>query len=123
MKDEARLHGRSFLSYICHQDPARCFYFNGKPMKLCARCTGLYIGLVIGIVIITTIIFLVPGLELTSTQILLILFVGVGPFAVDGVTQYWGLRVSTNVIRLITGLICGVMIGIILIWIFYDIII
>ncbi len=68
-------------------------------------------------------LYLYPNLELTSTQILLILAVGVIPFAIDGVTQFWGLRESTNIIRVITGGICGVILATTLFWIGYDIII
>jgi uncharacterized membrane protein len=27
---------------ICHQRPERCFWIHGRPMPVCARCTGLY---------------------------------------------------------------------------------
>lgn len=29
---------------ICHQRPTRCFLIQGRPMPVCARCTGLYAG-------------------------------------------------------------------------------
>jgi uncharacterized membrane protein len=29
-------------SRICHQRPDRCFRLHGRPMPVCARCTGLY---------------------------------------------------------------------------------
>jgi uncharacterized membrane protein len=31
-------------SRVCHQRPDRCFPIDGRPMPVCARCTGLYIG-------------------------------------------------------------------------------
>jgi uncharacterized membrane protein len=31
-------------SRICHQRPARCFWIHGRPMPVCARCTGIYAG-------------------------------------------------------------------------------
>jgi uncharacterized membrane protein len=33
---------------VCHQDPARSFTFAGIPIPVCARCTGLYAGAVLG---------------------------------------------------------------------------
>ena len=27
---------------VCHQRPERCFHVHGRPMPVCARCTGLY---------------------------------------------------------------------------------
>jgi len=32
------------LHHFCHQMPQRCYYFNGKPLPLCARCVGIKIG-------------------------------------------------------------------------------
>jgi len=33
---------------VCHQDPARSFTVAGIPVPVCARCTGLYTGAVLG---------------------------------------------------------------------------
>lgn len=29
---------------VCHQTPARCFTWLGRPLPVCARCLGLYAG-------------------------------------------------------------------------------
>ena len=29
---------------VCHQRSDRCFWIHGRPMPVCARCTGLYAG-------------------------------------------------------------------------------
>lgn len=34
---------------ICHQILERSFQINGQPISLCARCTGMYVGALIGI--------------------------------------------------------------------------
>lgn len=34
----------SIFSPICHQNPSRCFYFNGHPLAVCTRCLGIYFG-------------------------------------------------------------------------------
>jgi uncharacterized membrane protein len=91
-------------------------------MKLCARCTGLYSGLIFGFLVIILIQNISGGFELTTFQLGLILAIGVGPFAIDGITQLWGWRKSNNYLRLVTGLVCGITLGIILIWILFDII-
>jgi uncharacterized membrane protein len=31
-------------SRVCHQRPERCFWIHGRPMPVCARCTGLYVS-------------------------------------------------------------------------------
>jgi hypothetical protein len=35
---------RPFLAPFCHQIEARTFCPDGRPMGLCARCTGVYLG-------------------------------------------------------------------------------
>ncbi len=35
---------------ICHQIPARTFHIDGLPLPLCARCTGIYLGVMVGLV-------------------------------------------------------------------------
>jgi hypothetical protein len=35
---------RPYLSAFCHQIEARTFCPDGRPMGLCARCTGIYLG-------------------------------------------------------------------------------
>jgi uncharacterized membrane protein len=77
-------------------------------MPICARCTGFYLGLLIGIL---------PGLvlstitHLTLVPMTVVMVLGIAPMAIDGGTQYLGWRKSTNGIRLATGLIAGVVIS------------
>jgi uncharacterized membrane protein len=33
---------------VCHQRPDRCFQVHGRPMPVCARCTGLYASAALG---------------------------------------------------------------------------
>lgn len=33
---------------VCHQRPDRCFWIHGRPMPVCARCTGLYASAALG---------------------------------------------------------------------------
>ena len=34
---------------ICHQQPARSFHLDGAQYPVCARCMGLYVGAVLGV--------------------------------------------------------------------------
>lgn len=34
---------------VCHQIPSRSFQINGQPISLCARCTGMYVGIFVGL--------------------------------------------------------------------------
>jgi uncharacterized membrane protein len=40
-----------FFSPVCHQAPDRSFHLRGYPMAVCARCTGIYVGFLVGILI------------------------------------------------------------------------
>jgi uncharacterized membrane protein len=37
-------------SLICHQQPERSFHLNGAQYPVCARCLGLYLGAVLGVI-------------------------------------------------------------------------
>jgi uncharacterized membrane protein len=41
----------SFFSSVCHQSAERCFYLLDQPLAVCARCTGLYCGFLLGFII------------------------------------------------------------------------
>jgi len=38
-------------SFVCHQQPDRSFHIDGGQMPVCARCSGLYLGAGIGVVL------------------------------------------------------------------------
>jgi len=40
---------RLVCSPLCHQKPSRTLFLAGRPMAVCARCTGLYTGGVLGL--------------------------------------------------------------------------
>ena len=42
---------RFFFSPICHQIPDRSFSMTGRVLPVCARCTGIYLGFLTGLVI------------------------------------------------------------------------
>ena len=83
---------------FCHQLPERSFFFNGKQFPVCARCTGIHIGY------LSFPFFLFGFLSLNFwVSILLIL-----PNVIDGLTQAFLERESTNWIRFVTDLIAGI---------------
>ncbi len=85
----------SICKYLCHQKPERSFFYKQKQFPVCARCTGIVLGAVIGFI----------AAILTKPNLLFI--IGCIPLMVDGLTQYYGLRQSNNTLRFITGLLCG----------------
>jgi uncharacterized membrane protein len=99
---------KGFMRYVCHQNPDRSFLINGEPMPLCARCTGFYPGMVVGIILCFIIPFLVsmdPWLFFIISLLLL------APMGLDGATQLWRWRTSTNSLRFATGIIGGIGAG------------
>jgi uncharacterized membrane protein len=43
---------RSMFKSVCHQIPERSFSLLGTPVAVCARCLGLYLGFLIGVIIL-----------------------------------------------------------------------
>lgn len=84
--------------FFCHQLPERSFFFKGHQFTLCARCTGILIGYIIGIIYI---------LIFKDLRIILELLLMV-PLLIDGMGQYLGYFKSTNIRRLITGILAGI---------------
>lgn len=86
------------VSFGCHQMPHRSFYYKEKQFPLCARCTGILIGYMVGIVWAA-----VAGYFSIILSLLLIL-----PLLIDGGIQYVIKKESTNTRRLVTGILAGV---------------
>ena len=82
--------------------PERSFHYKGHQFPVCARCTGFYAGLVVYLCVN---LFYRHSYDLNTLLISIILMI---PVAVDGLTQYFGPRESTNNLRFITGFIGGI---------------
>ncbi len=98
---------------ICHQIADRSFQVNGQPLPLCARCTGIYLGVMVGFVLLSA-----GGrarasrLAPTRTLVLLALFVVF--MGLDGINSYLhlfpgyeGPYEPQNWLRLISGSFTG----------------
>lgn len=89
---------RILFRLFCHGIPERSLSMFGEAMPICARCFGIYAGLVLG-----TLTFLSwPRFEERVAR--LATFAAAIPIAFDGGTQAAGLRMSTNTLRISTGL-------------------
>src|SRR5450756_1287938 len=92
---------------LCHQLPERSFVGGVHQLPVCARDTGIYLGFVIGLLVLAA---LDRGCRRTEVPRPWVLALGAVLIAVmgwDGVTSYVGLRPTTNLIRLATGLGTG----------------
>lgn len=83
---------------ICHRKPERSFHIKNHQFPVCARCTGFYTGLLAYIIINNF-----YNIDSLLFSLILIL-----PTTIDGLTQYFGPRESTNPIRFITGFFGGI---------------
>ena len=93
-------YGKKRLGFalICHRKPERSFRFFGHQSLLCSRCTGLALGLIASLALLS----LGITLPMSFATILMI------PMLIDGFSQLFGLRESNNTLRLLTGLLFAV---------------
>ncbi len=94
------------FDYICHRKPERSFFIADHQFPVCSRCTGYYIS--IFAYFIYTYFFYV---DYSWSMVLFSILLNV-PAGVDGLTQYLGYRESNNTLRLVTGLLGGLGLGI-----------
>jgi uncharacterized membrane protein len=81
----------------CHRLPDRSFSLEGRQFHVCARCTGVVLGLLGA-----------PALLAVRHELVLLAFVlSLLALAVDGMTQLAGWRTSTNPIRFGTGFLAA----------------
>ena len=103
---------------LCHQIPERSFFFHEHQAPLCARCTGIYLGMALGLVFLVirrrTRASRLPPVPIVATLILFIIAMGI-----DGVNSTISiipgapqLYHTTNLHRIITGTLCGVAISV-----------
>jgi uncharacterized membrane protein len=96
------------FNLICHRKPERSFFIRDYQFPICSRCTGLYLSLILYF-IYTYYFFVDYSPFLLSCGVLLLV-----PAGYEGITQFLELRVSNNVLKLITGLMGGIGFGIII---------
>lgn len=88
---------------LCHQRASRSFFVWDHQLAVCARCLGVYLGLALSGVFATA---LLMARKLKPLPVYLLVFFLI-PLTIDGAVQLFGLRESTNIIRLFTGILAG----------------
>lgn len=110
---------------VCHRLDERSFHVDGRALPLCARCSGMYLGAVLGIVYLALVSPRSAGTPPKAVIALLVVF-GLA-FAIDGSNSYLYLMKSTaagkldfipnlyipnNTLRLFTGTGTGLAIAV-----------
>jgi uncharacterized membrane protein len=98
----ASIRWRAAFLLFCHGIPSRCLTIWNVPMPICARCTAIYAGMLISVLVFAV----MPRLPEIVARVMLI--ASTAAIALDGVTQAFHLRESTNELRLITGFAFGI---------------
>ncbi len=93
---------RSF-SAVCHQMPERSFELFGYPLAVCARCTGIYAGFLLGLFIYP----LARRLDDDTLPERRWLLLAAAPMLLDFAGNAVGLFTNSFTSRTITGLIAG----------------
>jgi uncharacterized membrane protein len=110
---------------VCHQIPSHSIFIDGQQLPLCARCTGIYLGFLVGL--------LGLGIQgrlrcsgLPTWNVVSILLLAFGVMAADGVNSLMGLvgapqaYPSTNLARLVTGTAAGCALALMLLPLLND---
>ena len=95
------------LKLICHRIPERTFKIKGIYFPVCSRCTGFYIGA------FSYFIYVYFYYVNYNALLILLAILMIIPALFDGLTQFKGFRESNNILRLFTGLLGGLGLGII----------
>lgn len=98
---------------VCHRISLRSFHLGDRPLPLCARCSGMYLGALLTLIYYTLIR---PRAGLYPNRRLVAIFVLFGfSWAIDGLNSYMHLFPSaphlyqpSNTLRIITGSLIGI---------------
>ncbi len=98
---------------ICHRISERSFHVHDRALPLCARCTGIYLGVITGL-LMGAARGRLRAARLPRVRILLVMALLGTAYAFDGLNSYLSLfefytplYQPTNTLRLITGLSFG----------------
>ena len=94
----------------CHQRESRTIMLNDNEMPFCARCVAIYTFMAIGMALTT--FPRMPFYDRINDLKWQWLLIALIPIGVDGLGQLFGYWESTNLVRFLTGGLCGLVVGI-----------
>ena len=100
------------FAVLCHQMPSRSFHAHGVAFAVCHRCTGIYAGLVVGVLVWPLVRHWVE--RTIGPRVRLVLGLAVAPLGVDWALGFFGLWSNTPASQAATGAVFGVVAGLLL---------
>jgi len=97
---------RQCYAPVCHQLPGRSLHIGGVPLAICDRCSGIYLGLVLGVSVTGWGGSVWAALGRQSRYLLLGSLV---PLAIDWIAPFLGVWQNGPASRGLTGLLFGVV--------------
>ena len=91
------------FAIACHQLPDRSYFIDNHKLAVCSRCTGLYAGFAITLLVYP----LVRSLRTTTTPRPMYLVFAAIPLVIDFSLTFFGLWENTHTTRLLTGALLG----------------
>jgi uncharacterized membrane protein len=88
---------------FCHQRPDRSYFIEGHKLGVCARCTGLYAGFAITLLLYP----LIRSLRIAANPPRIYLILAALPLAIDFSLTFFGVWENTHTSRLLTGVLLG----------------
>ena len=90
---------------VCHQLADRCYVLWGRPLAVCGRCLGIYLGFAAGLAAYP-LVRRFDRSALPSARLFILLSL---PLAVDGLAGFFGIWRSPIAVRAATGLVWGAL--------------
>ncbi|MBD3287428.1 DUF2085 domain-containing protein [candidate division KSB1 bacterium] len=100
-----------FFSNLCHQIPERSFMLCERQFAVCSRCTGIYSGFLIGVLLFPIIKIFKTNFQLSKKYFWIMLV----PITLDVFISISGLWQNTFTSRYFTGFILGSSIALLLV--------
>ena len=101
---------------VCHRIDLRSFHLGDRQLPLCARCSGMYLGAMLGLILQA--VFAPRHMGSPPKRVMLILSFFLFAFAVDGINSFLSLfpgaphlYTPNNFFRLLTGTMMGLVIA------------
>jgi uncharacterized membrane protein len=91
------------FAVFCHQRPERSYFIDGHQLAVCSRCTGIYGGFVLTLLLYP----LIRSLKNPVTPPPSWLLLAALPVAIDFGVNFFGFWQNTHASRLLTGALLG----------------